>query len=63
MEDTRLTLLDILSKEEADNSLIFLPLQTYEKKYAEFPFLFISIIPCSMQVKFLELQAPESSVR
>ena len=44
-EDTHLTLIGILSKVEANNSLIFLPLQTYEKKFAEFPFLFISIIP------------------
>ena len=44
IEDTQLTLIGILSKVEANNSLIFLPLQTYEKKKAEFPFLFISII-------------------
>ena len=44
-KDTHLTLIGILFKVEADNSLIFLPLQTYEKKFAEFPFLFISIIP------------------
>ena len=45
IEDTHLTLIGILSKVEANNSLVFLPLQTYEKKFAEFPFLFISIIP------------------
>ena len=45
VEDTHLTLIGILSKVEANNSLIFLLLQTYEKKIAEFPFLFISIIP------------------
>ena len=47
IEDTHLTLIGILFKLEANNSLIFLPLQTYEKKFAEFPFLFISIIPCT----------------
>ena len=41
IEDTHLTLAGILSKEEANNSLIFLPLQTYEKKFAEFPFLLV----------------------
>ena len=43
VEDTHLTL---RGKVKANNSLIFLSLQTYEKKFAEFPFLFISIIPC-----------------
>ena len=46
IEDTHLTLIGILSKVEANNSLIFLRLQTYEKEFAEFPFLFTSIIPC-----------------
>ena len=32
IEDTHLTLIGILSKVEANNFLIFLPLQTYEKK-------------------------------
>ena len=50
MEDTHLTLIGILSKVEANNSLIFLPLQTYEKKFAEFPFLFISIISWRKQL-------------
>ena len=45
IEDTHLTLIGFLFKVEANNSLIFLSLQTYEKKFAEFPFLFISIIP------------------
>ena len=40
VEDTHLTLIGIPSKVEANNSLIFLLLQTYEKKIAEFPFLF-----------------------
>ena len=44
IEDTHLTLSVILFKVEANNSLIFLPLQTYEN-FAEFPFLFIFIIP------------------
>ena len=43
--DAHLTLIGIPSKVEANNSLIFLPLQTYEKRFAEFPFLFVSIIP------------------
>ena len=45
IEDTHLTLAGILFKVEANNYLFFLPLQTYEKKLAEFPFLFIFIIP------------------
>ena len=45
IENRHLTLIGIPSKVEANNSLIFLPLQTYEKKFAEFPFLFIFIIP------------------
>ena len=40
IEDTHLTLAVILFKVEANNSLIFLLLQTYEKEFAEFPFLF-----------------------
>ena len=39
VEATHLTLV------EANSSLIYLPLQTYEKKFAELPFLFIFIIP------------------
>ena len=46
IEDTYLTLVGIPFKVEANNSLIFLLLQTYEKKFAECPFLFIFIIPC-----------------
>ena len=46
IEDTHLTLIGILSKVEANNSNLFLRLQTYEKKFAEFSFLFIFIIPC-----------------
>ena len=46
IENTHLALIGFLSKVEANNSLFFLPLQTYEKKFAEIPFLFISIIPC-----------------
>ena len=45
IEDTHLTLAGLLFKVEANNSLIFLLLQTYEKRNAEFPFLFIFIIP------------------
>ena len=41
IEDTHLTLICIPFKVEVNNSLLFLPLQTYEKKFAEFPFLFI----------------------
>ena len=40
IEDTHLTPAVIPFKIEANNSLSFLPLQTYEKKFAEFPFLF-----------------------
>ena len=40
IENTHLTLAGIPFKVEANNSLIFLLLQTYEKKFAEFPFLF-----------------------
>ena len=40
IEDTHLTLSVILFKAEASNSLIFLPLQTCWKKFAEFPFLY-----------------------
>ena len=47
IEDTHLTLAGFLFKIEANISLIFLPLQTYDKKIAEFPFLFIFIIPWS----------------
>ena len=46
IKDTHVTLMGIPFKVEANHSLIFLPLQTYEKKFAEFPFLFIFIIPC-----------------
>ena len=46
IEDTHLTLAGIPFKAEANNSLIFLLLQTYEKKFAKLPFLFIFIIPC-----------------
>ena len=45
-EDTRQTLAVIPFKVDANNFLIFLLLQTYEKKFAEVPFLFIFIIPC-----------------
>ena len=40
IEDTHLTLAGIPFKGEANISLIFLPLQTYEKRFAKFPFLF-----------------------
>ena len=56
IEDTHLKLVVILSKVEANNSLIFLPLQTYEKKFAEFPFLFRSIIPYFIVDKFVEFE-------
>ena len=49
IEDTHLTLAIIAFKVEANNSLIFLPLQTQEKKFAEFPFLFVFIIPCKKE--------------
>ena len=39
-EDTHLTLPVILFKVEKNNSLIFMLLQTYEKKFAEFPLLY-----------------------
>ena len=41
IEDTHLTLAGIPFKVEVINSLISLPLQTYEKKFAEFPFLVV----------------------
>ena len=41
IEDTHLTLAVILFKVEANTSLNFLPLQTYEKKFAEFRFLLV----------------------
>ena len=41
IEDTHLTLAVILFKVEANNSLFFLPLQTYEKNFAQFPFLLV----------------------
>ena len=40
IEDTHLTLAVIPFKVETNNSLIFLPSQTSEKKFAEFPFLY-----------------------
>ena len=49
IEDTHLTLAVIPFKVEANNSLNFLLLQTYEKSFAEFPFRFISIIPWLVQ--------------
>ena len=45
VKDTHLTLAVIPFKVDANNSLIFLPSQTYKTKFAEFPFLFIFIIP------------------
>ena len=45
IEDAHLTLAVILFKAETNIYLIFLPLQTYEKKFDKFPFLFIFIIP------------------
>ena len=39
--DTYLTLAAIPFKVDANNSLIFSPIQTYEKKFAEFPFLLV----------------------
>ena len=38
IEDTHLTLAVIPFKLEANNSLIVLPLKTYEKTFAKFPF-------------------------
>ena len=43
IKDTHLTLAAIPFKVEVNNSLIFLPLQTYEKKFAELPFLLVLI--------------------
>ena len=40
IEDTHLTLAVIPFKVEANNSLTFSPLQTYEKNIPKFPFLF-----------------------
>ena len=40
IEDTYLTLAVIPLKVEANHPLIFLPLQTYEKEFVEFPFLY-----------------------
>ena len=57
INDTHLTLIGFLSEVEANNSLIFLPLQTYEKKIVEFPLLFISIIPWLAQIWITELSA------
>ena len=45
IEDTHLTLAVILFKVEANNTLIFLPLQIYEKELTAFPFQLIFIIP------------------
>ena len=45
IEDTHLPLVVIPFKVEANNSSIFLLFQTYEEKFAAFPFLFIFIIP------------------
>ena len=39
IEDTNLTLAAILFQAEVNNPLIFVLLQTYEKKFAQFPFL------------------------
>ena len=41
IEDAHLTLAVIPFKLEANNFLNFLPLQKYEKKFAEFPFLLV----------------------
>ena len=41
IEDTHLTLAVIPFKVETNNCLIFLSLQTYEKKFAKFPFLLV----------------------
>ena len=41
IEDALLTLVGIPFKVEVNNSLIFLSLQTYEKKIAEFLFLLV----------------------
>ena len=45
IEDTHLTLIGIPFKLEANNSLIFCHYKHMTKKFAEFPFLFIFIIP------------------
>ena len=39
VKDTQLTLATIPFQVGVNNSLLFLTLQTYEKKFAEFPFL------------------------
>ena len=41
IEDTHLTLAVLPSKVEANNSLIFMLLKTYEKKFSEFSFLLV----------------------
>ena len=41
IEDKHLTLAVIPFKVETNHPLIFLPLQKYEKKFAEFPFLLV----------------------
>ena len=40
IKDTHLTLAVFPFKVEANNSVIFLPFQTCEKKFVEFPFLY-----------------------
>ena len=45
IKDTKLTLVVIPFKVEANNSLNFLALQTYEEKVAEFPSLLRNTIP------------------
>ena len=53
IEDTHLTLAVISFKNEANNSLIFLPLQTYETKFAEFPFLLVyNSLICAKNYRF-----------
>ena len=64
IEDTHLTLAVILFKVEANNSLIFLPLQIQEKKFAEFPFLLVynSLYPQFISV-LLNCREPNTEQR
>ena len=64
LEDTHLTLAAFLFKVEANNSLIFLPLQTYEKKIAKFPFLLVynSLSPLTMFVGVVALRCQHQTL-
>ena len=61
IEDTHLTLAVISFKVEANNPLMFLPLQTYEKKLAGFPFLLVynSLVEVCSEFPFNEWAIPK----